>query len=79
MRKKEHETLDKLLLGKSYPKVHEFADLVKGPGHRKLWGHDLEHVLLTYLITKDRKATLSHILHILSDKYASNTRRKRVR
>lgn len=78
MRRKEHELLDKLIIGKKYPYVHEFADLIKGPGHRKIWGHDVEHVLLTYLITKDRKAALSHVLHILSDKYDTNRKRKRV-
>lgn len=78
MRHEEHKLIDKIFLGKEYDWVHKFADIVKGRGHRKKFGHDIESVLLTYLITKDKKATLSHILHILADNYDTNRRTKKI-
>jgi len=65
---KIHRLIDKLLLGKEYPYVHKFADLILGKGHREKWGHKPSHILLTYLLTNDIDALISHILHIKSDK-----------
>lgn len=66
---KLHKLVDKILLGKEYPEVHKFADLVLGKGHRKKWGHGIEHTALLYLISKDKKKkAISHLAHVFLDK-----------
>lgn len=66
-----HRLIDRLLLNKGYPEVHKFADAVLGKGHRKKWGHDKTAVALTYFLTRDIDAVISHVLHIKADEYFS--------
>ena len=72
---KIHRLMDKLVLGREYQDVHEFLDvpgtIINGSikGHRKVWGHSPEYILLTYLLTRgDVDRTLSAWLHIELDK-----------
>jgi len=70
-----HRKINKLVLGKEYDEINKFADLIKGINHRKKWGHDIKHVALTYLLTKDPKAALAHYLHILADEFESKLKK----
>lgn len=63
--------IDRLILGREYEPVHKFADAVLGRGHRKKFGHDKTAVALTYLLTRDIDAVISHVLHIKADEYFS--------
>jgi len=73
---KIHRLISKLLLGKEYPDVDRFADLISGPNHRKVWGHDKKSVLLTYILTKDPDRALAHCLHIAADNYFSKLKKR---
>ena len=70
-----HRLIDRIFLGKELQDVHEFLDIpgtiINGDirGHRKVWGHSPEYILLTYLLTKgDIDKTLGAWLHIELDK-----------
>ena len=69
MRHKDHKAIDELVLGRAYPKVHQFMDAPAyrvGPGHRK-YRHDARAVVLMALRHRDARAGVSALLHIGAD------------
>jgi len=70
-----HRLVDRLLFGKEFPQVHDYADAVLGKGHRKKWGHSIFHTALLYLLTRKKEYAYSHFAHIMLDELESKARR----
>ena len=69
MKHKQHRAIDKLLLGKEFPQVHQWMDQPAyrvGPGHRR-FRHDARAVVLMALRHQDPRAGVSALLHIGAD------------
>jgi len=65
-----HRKLDRLLLGKSYPKVHTTLDLPStwlGKGHRILF-HDEPTAMLIGLAVGGVEGAMSALLHVWLDR-----------
>jgi len=66
---KIHRRIDKLILGKEFPRVHEFLDRPAAwvkTGHRR-FRHGEDIVAWVLLAKNDVKAAASALLHLLAD------------
>jgi hypothetical protein len=76
MRHKEHQALDRILLGREYKHVHEWMDEPAswlGPRHRIL-RHSALELLLHYGVSNELVAGL---LHLEADKVSSALKKSR--
>jgi len=65
-----HKRIDKLILGKEFPQVHEFLDKPAAwvkTGHRR-FRHDEDILGWVLLAKRDVRAAASALLHLLADK-----------
>jgi hypothetical protein len=76
LRHKQHRAIDRALLGKEFPDVHEWMDkpaVWLGPSHRIMRHSPLE-ILLKY--HDDPERAFSALLHLLADEADSKLKRK---
>ena len=67
---KTHRQIDKLILGKEFPKVHEFLDKPAAwvkRGHRR-FRHGEDIIAWVFLANRNAKAAMAAKLHLLADK-----------
>jgi len=77
--RKIHRMIDRIILGKDYDWLHKLIDypsVFLGPKHRILF-HSPRDPIITYLLTNDLDAALSHYLHILTDKAVTKAKKKK--
>jgi hypothetical protein len=78
-KRRTHEKIAKLLLGKSYPNVDIVIDLPSkflGSSHRRIFHTPLEAALIGLFLSGDIRGAADGVLHILVDAVESSVNRE---